>query len=81
MFSTRARVGGASVVYFDSALPLKKSSAQKIFGSNLFLKNGRIEFKPISPYAELRSARENFPKKELCLVMVLSARIELALKD
>ena len=55
---------------FASDLPLKKSSAQKIFGSNLYLKNRRIEFKPIPPYAELRSACENFPEKELCLVLV-----------
>ena len=61
---------GPSVVYFASALPLKKSSAQKIFGSNLFLKNRRIEFNPIPPYAELRSARENFGEKEFCLVVV-----------
>jgi hypothetical protein len=30
--------------------------------SNLFLKNRRIEFTPIKPYASLREARENFEK-------------------
>ena len=59
-----------------SDLPLKKSSAQKIFGSNLFLKNRRIEFNPTPPYAELRSARENFGEKEFCLVVVPSRGIE-----
>ena len=54
----------------SSNLPLKKSSAQKIFGSNLFLKNRRIEFNPIPPYASLREARENFSKKEFCLLIV-----------
>ena len=70
MSLTRARVGGASVISFVSDLPLKKSSAQKIFGSNLFLKNRRIEFNPILPYASLREARKNFAGKEFCLVMV-----------
>ena len=54
----------------SSDLPLKKSSAQKIFGSNLFLKNRRIEFNPIPPYASLREAHENLAGKELCLVVV-----------
>ena len=62
----------------SSNLPLKKSSAQKIFGSNLFLKNRLIEFNPIPPYAELRSARENFPENEFCLVAVRPAGIEPA---
>ena len=64
----------------SSDLPLKKSSAQKIFGSNLYLKNRRIEFNPIPPYAELRSARENFPEKEFCLVVVPSVGIGPTLK-
>ena len=54
----------------SSDLPLKKLSAQKIFGSNLFLKNRRIEFNPVPPYAELCSARKNFSEKELSLVLV-----------
>ena len=60
----------------SSDLPLKKSSAQKIFGSNLYLKNRRIEFNPIPPYASLREARENFPEKGVCLVVVPSVGIE-----
>ncbi len=44
-------------------LPAKKSSLRKIFGSNLSLKNKEIQFVPIKPYAELRSARQNFLKK------------------
>ncbi|MCL4540591.1 MAG: recombinase family protein [Bacteroidetes bacterium] len=46
----------------SSSLLDKKSLSQKIFGSNLSLKNRRIVFSPIKPYAELRSARENFSK-------------------
>ena len=41
-------------------LILKRVCLKKIFGSNLFLKNRRIEFTPIKPYASLREARENF---------------------
>jgi DNA invertase Pin-like site-specific DNA recombinase len=43
-------------------LVLKRVCLKKIFGSNLFLKNRRIEFTPIKPYASLREARENFEK-------------------
>ena len=43
-------------------LNLKRVCLKKIFGSNLFLKNRRIEFTPIKPYASLREARENFEK-------------------
>ena len=44
--------------------PLKKSFAQKIFGSNLFLKNQKIEYVAQTQYAELCSAygkNGNFP--------------------
>ena len=60
----------------SSNLPLKKLSVQKIFGSNLFLKNRRIEFNPIPPYAELCSARKNFSEKEFCLLSVRTLGIE-----
>ena len=60
----------------SSDLPLKKSSAQKIFGSNLYLKNRRIEFNPIPPYASLREARENFAERGSCLVVVPLVGIE-----
>jgi len=45
-------------------LPLKKSFAQKIFGSNLFLKNQKIEYVPQTQYAALSAAYgkiNNFP--------------------
>jgi len=48
----------------------KKSFAQKIFGSNLFLKNRLIEFIPTPPYASLREARLNFSKNPLSLNLV-----------
>lgn len=49
-------------VAINDDINAKKESLQKIFGSNLFLKNRRIEFTPIKPYASLREARENFEK-------------------
>ena len=48
-------------------LNAKKTSLQKIFGSNIFLKNRRIEFTPIKPYASLREARLNFSETDLVL--------------
>ncbi|MCL4405355.1 recombinase family protein [Patescibacteria group bacterium] len=48
----------------------KKSSAQKIFGSNLSLKNRRIEFNPIKPYAALRAAREKIGQIDESLIFV-----------
>ncbi len=48
----------------------KKSLSQKIFGSNLSLKNREIAFTPITPYAALRAARENFGKIELSCLLV-----------
>ena len=52
------------------SLPAKKSAAQKIFGSNIFLKNRRIEFTPTPPYASLREARLNFSNTDLVTPMV-----------
>jgi len=49
------------------SLPPKKSSAQKIFGSNLFLNNRLLVSTPTKPYASLREARLNFSENELCL--------------
>ena len=51
-------------------LPLKKSSAQKIFGSNLSLRDSVIQFTPITPYDALRASRENFSEKDESLVLV-----------
>jgi hypothetical protein len=36
--------------------------------SNLFLKNRRIEFTPIKPYASLREAREKFSETDLSFI-------------
>jgi hypothetical protein len=47
----------------------KKSSALKISGSNLFLKNRRIEFNPTPPYASLREARKNFGENNYVSLM------------
>jgi hypothetical protein len=41
------------------SLIAKKSAALKIFGSNLFLKNKKIEFTPQTQWAALASAIEN----------------------
>ena len=54
----------------------KKVSLQKIFGSNLFLKNRHIEFIPLPPYAALRAARENFSENELSSLLVRVGGIE-----
>jgi len=55
-------VGGASVIY--SARP----SLQKIFGSNLTLKNREAVGNGVNPWAELRSARQNPAKKSFSLI-------------
>ena len=60
----------------SSSLPHQKSSAQKIFGSNILLKNRRIEFTPTPPYASLREARLNFLEKDLVSCMVLGEGVE-----
>ncbi|HUZ92534.1 MAG TPA: hypothetical protein VNG29_00865, partial [Candidatus Paceibacterota bacterium] len=52
-------------VAINDDINAKKTSLQKIFGSNLFLKNRRIEFTPIKPYASLREARSNFSESEV----------------
>jgi hypothetical protein len=49
------------------SLPPKKSSAQKIFGSNLFLLNRLLVSTPTKTYASLREARQNFGENDLCL--------------
>ena len=53
------------------SLSRKKSSAQKIFGSNLFLKNRRIEFTPTAPSVALRATRKNFSKTHSVLLLSL----------
>ncbi len=54
----------------------KKSAAQKIFGSNLFLKNQKIEFVPQTQWAALKAALENKSKLSESLVLVAVRRIE-----
>ena len=41
-------------------LPPKKSSLQKIFGSNLFLHDKKVQEKASAPYVALRAALQNF---------------------
>jgi hypothetical protein len=50
---------------------------RKIFGSNLFLKDKKIKFVPIKPYAELRSALKKFLKNEVSFSVVRSEGFEL----
>jgi site-specific DNA recombinase len=49
-------------------LPFKKISLQKIFGSNLTLKNRQAFGNGLTPWAELRSARQNFPQNDWVLI-------------
>ena len=68
---TRARVGGASVIY-SARPPPKKSSLQKSWAFeflNLTLKNREAVGNPLNPWAELRSARQNPVKKSLSLIV------------
>ena len=48
----------------------KKSYAQKIFGSNLFLNNRLLVSTPTPPYASLREARLNFSEKDNSVILV-----------
>ncbi len=67
-----ARTGGVGQALYlketavSSDPHLKKSSARKIFGSNLVLKDRRIVVAPILPYASLREAREKISNNETC---------------
>jgi hypothetical protein len=56
--------------------PLKKSFAQKIFGSNLFLKNQKIEFIAKTQYAELSSAYRNNGNAPSCNIVAPGVGIE-----
>jgi hypothetical protein len=53
-------------------LPSKKLSLQKIFGSNLSLKNRILVSTPTPPYASLREARLNFLENSsvLCIAQL-----------
>ena len=71
-----AKNAGETIV--SPSLHLKKSFAQKIFGSNLYLRNKEIEFTPLKPYAELCSALKNFSENASCLNLERDTRIGLA---
>ena len=58
-------------------LPSKKISLQKIFGSNLTLQNREAVGNALNPWAELRSARQNFAENESGLIVEPSVRIGL----
>ena len=60
-------------------LPSKKISLQKIFGSNLTLQKQKAYGNPLNPWAELRSARQNFSQNDLGLLVEPSVRIGLTL--
>jgi site-specific DNA recombinase len=53
----------------NADLPSKKSSIQKISGSNPLLKNRSIVFTPIKPSDALRASRENFSENDLSIVL------------
>ncbi len=58
-------------------LPSKKISLQKIFGSSLTLQKREAFGNPLNPWAELRSARQNFSQNPSCLILEPSVRIGL----
>ena len=54
----------------------KKSAAQKIFGSNLFLKNRQLQFSPQTQWAALSAALEKVDKIPLCNILVPGRGLE-----
>ena len=61
-------------------LSLKKSSARKFFGSNLFLKDSLVVVTPTTLNDALRASRLNFSEKPLCTSLVPRAGIGPASK-
>ncbi len=59
-------------------LPSKKSSLQKIFGSNLTLRNRKVEQTPVEHWATLRVARQNFSENEVSFIAAPGAGLEPA---
>ena len=57
-------------------LPSKKSSLQKIFGSNLTLRNKKVEETAVNQWATLRVARENFSENDLSFVLAAGPGFE-----
>ena len=53
-------------IVISSTVSLKKSSAQKIFGTNPSLINQKIQFTAIKPYDALRASREKNSENEFC---------------
>ena len=62
----------------DSSLLDKKTYAQKVFGSNLYLKNKKIESTPQKQWAALRAAKVSFLKNPECFNLVGPAGFEPA---
>jgi len=57
-------------MHFVFAFPSKKSSLQKIFGSNLTLHAREARGNAHSPYAALRAAKSSDGETDLSLIMV-----------
>ncbi len=54
----------------------KKSSLQKIFGSNLTLRNKKPVESPVKQYASLREARSNFSENQLSFILAAGLGFE-----
>ena len=57
-------------------LPSKKSSLQKIFGSNLTLHDKKVRENPSPAYAALRAAREKFAPSDTSFIRAAGLGIE-----
>ena len=60
----------------NNDLPSKKSSLQKIFGSNLTLRNKKVEETAVNQWSTLRVARENFSGNDLSFVLAAGPGFE-----
>ena len=60
----------------DPSLPAKKSALQKIFGSNLKLKDQKVSGTAHPLYAAVAAARENFEISDMGRVVVLGPGLE-----
>jgi hypothetical protein len=68
---TRARAGWGKCYIFCTTSPPKKSPSKKSSAFeflNLTLKNREAVGNALNPWAELRSARQNFPEKSFSLI-------------
>ena len=57
-------------------LPSKKSSLQKIFGSNLILRNKKVEESPVKQWATLCVAQKNFSNNDLSFILAPRTGLE-----